>query len=718
MEPMPKIAISSDFMKAFSAIPQAQQKKVREFMLKFEQDPTQASINYEPIHEVKDEKVRTVRIDLKYRAIVLHPSNGDLYLLCWIDNHDEAVRWAKNKTFEINEHTGAIQIINTNYSAGSMPSLDLRAEKGSGDKIFFSDFKERELLRLGVPKPLVPSMYAINNEEELIAMKKHLPDEAFEAMMLIHEGFTYEDVVNDIERIKHENIDVEDYEKALEHPDSMRRFKVINTTAELRNIIQAPLEQWRIYLHPIQRELVTLKSNGPIQVLGGAGTGKTVVALHRASHLVKEVFNYPEDKILILTYTKNLAEVLKTQLNQLIDSNIRHRVEVSTVHGWAYRLLTDHHINFNIASSANKSIMDGAWNTAYIQNELDLDLLFYQEEWEEVVQRVGIDSETAYLIVPRIGRGTSLSRLNRKKVWKVLKKYKDIVASHGIREWVDIVRDARQLLETRNVSLPYKSVIIDESQDLHAEDFKLIRKILPESKNDLFIVGDPHQRIYKNKVVLSHCGINIKGNRSKRLTINYRTTEQIRKWAVTIIRDDIFDDLNGGIDDQIGYMSLLDGAEPEWKHFPSKKEELHFLRRFINNAILLGVELSNICLVTRNNSSINDVYIPSLVEDNIPYVKLNNNSNIKDEGIRLGTIHSVKGLEFSHMIVAGVNEDIVPPAKAIERAADEISKRDIILREKSLLYVAATRARDYLLITSYNNPSSILVNSKFVTQSS
>ncbi|HFR4160756.1 TPA: UvrD-helicase domain-containing protein [Bacillus cereus] len=705
---MPKVAISAEFLKAMSNIPKSEQKKVREFTEKFRDDPTRASINYEPIHDMRDKKVRTVRIGLDYRAVVIHPPKGDVYLLVWVDHHDEAMRWAKNKVFEVNSETGALQIVDTEFIIKRQEEVVHDEEVNGGESGLFDDLSDKQLQKLGVPKLLLPSVRLLKDDDELDEFKEHLPDEAYEGLLSIAAGISFEETLQELGHDQREEVDIDDFVKALENPDTKRRFAAIESSEELIEMLNAPLDKWRVFLHPSQEKVVKGKYNGPVRVLGGAGTGKTVVAMHRAKYLLEKVYTKSSNKVLFVTYTSNLAKTIKQQLGSIVSEQDRKRLDVTTVHSFATKLLRQFDSSFQTINKETGSKVEEAWKISVSMDELGLEESFYREEWEEVVQTIGITTEREYLTAKRIGRGTRINRLQRKQIWKVFEDYRNFLNRHQIKEWVDIVREARLLLENGQLTLPYQAVIVDEAQDLHPEDYKFIRSIVPEKANDIFIVGDAHQRIYKNKVVLGQCGINVRGARSKKLKINYRTTEQIRKWSVSLLKDSKYDDLDGGLDEQKGYKSLLQGLNPEVICFKTHEEEMRFIRDFVNSAILKGVNLENICIVARTNRLLESVYTPMLEKDNIPSVIIDTNVTDQGEGVRLATMHRVKGLEFSHVIIAAVNENIVPPKLLLDKAYDEISKQDVIQRERSLLYVAATRARDYLLVTSYGESSSVL----------
>jgi superfamily I DNA/RNA helicase len=279
-------------------------------------------------------------------------------------------------------------------------------------------------------------------------------------------------------------------------------------------------------------------------------------------------------------------------------------------------------------------------------------------------------------------------------------RFQDVLNRNGKTEWTAVIREARKHLESSPATLPYRAVIVDEAQDFQPDEWKLIRAIVPEGHNDLFIVGDAHQRIYGSPVVLSQCGINIRG-RSSRLRINYRTTEQIRRWAMAMLRGLAFDDLDGGIVDEKGYRSLLSGPAPQVYAFNSAEDEASSIGEQVNT-ILETRKPTDICIVARMNKQLQDVYRPVLRSLNIKHTILDKDN--QPQGVSLATMHRVKGLEFPVMILAGINEDIVP-LKVKGITSDPAALKEHLSRERSLLFVAATRARDVLILTSYGNPS-------------
>ena len=693
-------------MNAYSKIPRSQQKKAREFITRFQVDPTSHGINYEPINEAKDERVRTVRIDLAYRAVVLHPDSGDVYVLLWVDHHDEAMAWARNKVFEVNPVTGALQVLDVEdlEAAGLVVEEKTEAPKSLEDYGLFEGFPDEDLLKAGLPRQLLPAFRALKTPEDFTALQGYLPVETFETLYWVAIlGASIDQAISEVGLAQPVGkVDPENIEIALENPDSLRRFKVVENSQELVEMLNAPLEKWRVFLHPTQRNLVVGNYSGAFRVLGGAGTGKTVVAIHRARHLAADVFNHQADRILFTTYTRNLAHNIERLLTSLCGPEAE-RIEVVNLHRWAVNFLRTQGIRLDIAS---ESEIENCWlNTFSAMGQGEWTDPFIRGEWKYVIQQQGITERQEYLRASRKGRRVPLTRPQRAKLWEIIDEYKRNLSGINKLEWVDLIRETRLYLVHNNVSLPYRSVVVDESQDMHPEELKLIRQLVPEGKNDLFFVGDAHQRIYGTPVVFSHCGIAIRG-RSRKLRINYRTTEEIRDWSMIMLDEQFIDDLDGGLDEHLGYRSIRYGIPPLVKSFDTLEEEQDFL---IENLRGLQKEslLEATCIVARLHSQLEKDYIPALEDAGIDYLYLQPDT-LEDSGsgVRLATMHRVKGLEFPHVIIVGANDGILPLE---HRNADEAHQADSELRERCLLHVAASRARDTLVVSSHGEPSRFLV---------
>jgi superfamily I DNA/RNA helicase len=612
-----------------------------------------------------------------------------------VDHHDEAMDWAKNKVFDINPQTGALQILDTKF-------IDALPSKTSQDiDTLFGTFLDGDLLRTGLPQGLLPAIRALKTTEGLDEIQQYLPAEAYEALFWIANlGYSVEQALNETTHPQ-KSIDPNDLSQALSHPDSKRRFVSVKNVDELVEILNAPLAKWRIFLHPSQASLVSKDFNGPARVLGGAGTGKTVVAMHRARHLATNVFTKSTDRILVTTYSKTLANNLRSNLQSLCGSEFE-RIEVIHLHSWAVSFLRSQGVQFNAISDEE---INQCWSDAFSAVGIgEWSPEFFKDEWNAVIQGNSISTREEYLNASRIGQRIRLTRPQRDQVWDVFDEYKRNLSAIGKMEWVDMIRQTRLYLQSKNISLPYKAIIIDETQDFHQEDLKLIRQIVPDGANDLFFVGDAHQRIFGKPVTLSRCEINIKG-RSSKLKINYRTTEEIRNWSLRVLNSEQMDDLDGGIDTDKDYKSLLHGMKPDVLKFSSLSDE----KKYIINHIKSLLEVANtetICLAARTNRQLLDDYIPALISAKLDYVLLGTDTPDNDgAGVRLATMHRIKGLEFHHVLIAGVNAGVVPLE---HRNTGDIDASETLIKEKCLFHVSCTRARDTLTITCYGVSSEFL----------
>jgi len=703
VEQIIKVAISSDFLTAFSKIPKAQQGKVMRFVEEFKRNPHSSGINYEKIRGAKDSKLHSIRIDQAYRGIVVKPEQGNVYVLLWVDHHDVAYAWAVRRMCKINPETGSLQIFSVEDQV-----VEVKEEKEDAQrKGRFDDIRTKHLLRLGVPEELVDSVRSVVTDNDLEKLEEHFPQEAFEALYMLAAGFSLDDVFVQLDKKdEQKDIDTSDYETALTNPDSQRRFCVVENELELEAILNAPLEKWRVFLHPSQRRMVNRDWNGPVRILGGAGTGKTVAAMHRAKWMAEHVATGKHDRILFTTFTRNLAEDIKCNLKKICSPDVLNKIEVVNLDQWVSNYLKKHGYSYQIDYGKKTQTL---WENALTIQPADSGLSegFYKEEWEKIIQSHGIKTLEEYLAVSRVGRGTKINRKLRKEIWAVFEEYRTQLNENSFKEREDALFDCCQILKQKGDGQLYMGVIVDEGQDMGNEAFKLIRQIIPEEKkNDIFIVGDGHQKIYKYKVVLGQCGINIRG-RARKLRLNYRTTDEIRQWATQVLKGVKIDDLDGEDDNQNGYRSLLHGESPIVKAFKSFDEEIAFITSFLQKEEEVYKENAKAnCIVVRTNKLL-EQYKSALEGSGVKAYKIlrSEAEDRKKEGVRIATMHRVKGLEFDTVIIAGVNEDTVPLNISAYQSSDLVVKKEYEQIERSLLYVSATRAKKQLVITSYGQSS-------------
>jgi superfamily I DNA/RNA helicase len=518
-------------------------------------------------------------------------------------------------------------------------------------------------------------------------------------------GYSVDETIYELISGETGSYDPDDFAAALLNPANRGRFVVVEAIDELSSMLEAPLEKWRVFLHPTQEKLIHAHFSGPTLVTGGPGTGKTVVAMHRAKYLAKQL-DSSDKKILFTTFSANLAQYIKTNLSSLCLPDTFGKIEVTHLHSWATRFLREQGLRFGIPTE--KQVLE-CWQEAVREaGDEKWGVDFCREEWETVIQYHGIESLEEYLSVVRSGRGISLNGEGRKQLFEIFQLFIAAKERRNFLEWNDVLERSRQLLSNSEIVLPYTTVIVDEAQDMEPGAFRLLRAIVPEKENDLFIVGDVHQRIYKRPVVLSHCGIFVRG-RSRNLKLNYRTTDQIGKWSLHVLNGLNATELNGDDSSLKGYHSLLKGVDPIVENFSTLEEEETFLVEKIK-MLLDTYQPESICLLARKKDLL-EVYKEYLEKNGILCRVLDKDDSEQNDGrIRLATMHRVKGLEFTCVFILSANEGIIPRSSVIKGSSDPMLCAERLEREKALLFVAATRARDLLFVTSYGEPSRFLRN--------
>lgn len=697
MEVAAKVAISADFLTAFAALPRQIQGKVTEFINKFRNNPQSPGINYEKINGGMDKKIWSVRIDDTYRGIIVRQPETGVYLLLWVDHHDEAYDWARNKKCEINPKTGAIQV----FDIVTTPVVEPAAQ----DFVLFAELTDEALIELGVPEEQIPLVRTIGDAQEFYVKKSNFSSDTFEALSWVVEGIPVDEVIELFREEKEGSETTENLANALESPLSLKSFVVVEGEEELRRIMAEPLEKWRVFLHPTQRKIVNKSYSGSARVLGGAGTGKTVVAMHRAKHLAAELKD--KERILFTTYTANLASDIKDNLRKICTLDEIRRIDVINLDAWVSQFLREHGYPAEIVYEEKA---DNLWEEAVMGTDFsgEFPVSFYEEEYNRVVVAQEAFSLEKYVKASRTGRGTRLDRKKRMQIWKVFEAYQNLMKENQVRDINTAMYECRLLIEKISSKTRYKHVIVDEGQDLSANAFRLLRSIAGEEhENDIFIVGDAHQRIYKNKAALSKCGINIRG-RGSVLRINYRTTEEIRKAAFALLNGISFDDLDDSFDTGDRCQSLTHGLVPEIIATANANEEFDAILAKVKGLIDGGVSAKNICVVARTHKLLDD-YIAHFTSSGIRCYEIKGNKADDRglDGIRVATMHRVKGLEFQYVFVVAANNRIIPLASAIDHT-DAVSEQETMTAEKCLLYVALTRAQKGAYISGYGKMSEFL----------
>ncbi|SFT52582.1 UvrD/REP helicase N-terminal domain-containing protein [Selenomonas sp. GACV-9] len=691
-----KVVIGDTFLDSFARLPSQAQKHTSDFLVKFRSNPTSPAINYEKIASKLDKKVWSVRIDDTYRGIVLREDKSGVFLLVWVDHHDEAYAWAERKRCNINPFTGAIQL----YTVQEI--TEQVQVKG-----IFEDITDDNLLKLGVPEEQLPFIRTLTSKDMFIQSKGIITPDVYEGLSWILEDIPVDEVIELLEA-ERENAAPKamDLRAALDNVENQRFFRVVEGEDDLQAMLERPLEKWRVFLHPAQRKIVNKDYSGSARVTGGAGTGKTVVAMHRARRLAGKLTG--RQRVLFTTFTANLAADIQDNLRKICTNDELRHIEVINLDSWVSDFMRN--AGYDARIEYNDAFLKNCWENAIgeaMAEDTGLTVDFYAEEWARVVIPQHAMNLAKYIRCSRNGRGVRLNRNMRKQVWAVFESYQRQMKAAGKRDVQWAMDECRFLIDKQHETL-YPYIVVDEGQDFSPIAMELIRSIAGEEHpNDIFIVGDSHQRIYRNKTVLSKCGIQVRG-RSSILRINYRTTEETRAYAFALLEGISFDDLDGEALDKDECQSLTHGEKPMVKYFRSANKEIEFIEEQINSLEASGIPLKDICITARTHNML-DNYIKAFTECGFRCYELKKEKmdDRHQEGIRLATMHRVKGLEFQYVFIAGVNKGIVPLSNVVD-IDDSVAKQEAEVSEKCLLYVALTRAQKGAYITSYGKKSDLL----------
>ncbi len=703
----PKVALSQDFLLNLSKLPSGVQSKVMKWAIRFQTDPKSSSINYENIHAAADSNMKSVRIDGDWRGIVFKPDRGDVYVLLHVNKHDEAYRWAERRKLIINPVTGAMQMVQVEEAQAEVTSAPAHvmvpeaasvsakapADVEAIDVPLANGISDRDLVALGVPPEMLASVKLVTSEAELDGLQNLLPVEAYEALFLLAAGDTADQILSSRETRVDRQIDTTNFGEALQTPESQSRFVVVDDEAMVA-IMNAPLAQWRVFLHPTQNKLAAGDRSGPVRVLGGAGTGKTVVAMHRAKWLA-ENRTLDKQKVLFTTFTKNLALDIEDNLKTLCSKSTLEKIEVRNLDSWVHGFMRSKKLEHRIVYGRKTEGALQAWQAAMTLKDPTLDLSdsFYEDELEQVVLAQGVTTKDEYRAVRRTGRGVVLSRSKRDAIWPVFEEYRGQLASRKLKEVDDAYRDVAALLDEEikegKVPAAYSAIVIDETQDLGPQALRLLRAMIASNPNDLFFVGDGHQRIYtRNRAAMSKCGIDIRG-RSRKLYLNYRTTDEIRRQAVALLEGCEIDDLDDGHDETKRYKSLSHGPVPLVAKVESLEEAMTKALMLVQGwaANDSDEEIATTCVIAESQKA-RDAFAKHFQAAGLASAVIDENLNAGSKhGVTyFATMHRAKGLEFDRVIV------VAPKAYLGDPLATD-SKR-------KLIYVAMTRAkREAVLFT-------------------
>ena len=676
------LLLAYTFNTALGKLAADEQRAVKVTVFDFQQNPDNPGHSFHRIERAKDKDFWSIRVNRDIRLIV-HKRGSNL-LVCYVDHHDKAYAWAQNRRLENHPKTGVAQIVQIRETVRDIeiPNyVAVEAETPEAPTHFpFKKYSDDDLLQWGVPGDWLDDVRTAD-ENQLLSIAALLPSEASDALLELATGGT---------PTKPEPVATG--EDPFTHPDAQRRFQLIHSNKELEAALEFPWDKWSVFLHPDQRKLVTKTYNGPARVSGSAGTGKTIVALHRAAHLARE---NDDALVLITTFSPKLAKTLETKLNILVyhEPLLKERIAVRDLETLAQRLYEARIGRCQVIGTEEINVLIQTAHQSACPEIQKFSPQFLKDEWHHIIDAHQIKSLDNYLDVNRLGRRSRLSATQRETLWPFFAGIQE-----GITAANQVTREEAYTKLAENLKASdrplYDHAIIDEAQDLSVSQLKFFAALAghgdagPES---LFFAGDIGQRIFQHPFSWLSQGIDIRG-RSSTLKVNYRTSHQIRNQADRLLDSELIDP-DSIKESRRQTISVFNGPNPVVKICDSADSEVQAVRQWLIQQKELGFEDNEIALVARSNEQISRAEAILGDQESQPKIIL---------------MHDAKGLEFRSVAIIACDEDVIPFQSRIESASDMHELNTLLETERHLLYVAATRAREHLLITAQSPGSEFL----------
>jgi mRNA-degrading endonuclease RelE of RelBE toxin-antitoxin system len=681
--------IADTFTESLARLTGEEQKAVKTTAFDLQLHLAPPGMQLHKLDHARDPNFWAVRVSRDIRLIV-HKTDASL-LLCYVDHHDGAYRWAERRKLETHPKTGAAQLVEIRETIREIivPAYMGPAQPAAPKARLFEHVAEETLLSYGVPDAWLQDVRQAN-EDTLLTLADHLPSEAAEALLELATGgkpLTARPVPTGA--------------APFEHPDAQRRFRVMHNVEELERALAYPWEKWIIFLHPAQRQWVEGDYGGPARVSGSAGTGKTIVALHRAVFLAR---SHRDARVLLTTFSDTLAHALRTRLRRLISNEPRigERLEVHALNAIGRRLYELHCGRPHIAC---RDVIEPLLTEA--ARKVDAQRFsqhFLVTEWEEVVDAWQLDTWEGYRDVRRLGRKTRLPEPQRALLWSIFARVRSQLESQGCVTYAGLFsRLATQLADRTH--LPFDFVVVDEAQDVSVAQLRFLAALGAGQPNRLFFAGDLGQRIFQPPFSWKALGVDIRG-RSRTLHINYRTSHQIRMQADRLLGPHL-SDVDGNIEQRVGTTSVFNGPKPTIAVFQTPEDESQqvgiWLAERSNEGVMpheMGVFVRSPVELERARAAVEHARLPCKVLD----------EHVETAGghVAISTMHLAKGLEFRAVAVMACDDEIMLLQARIETVTDDADLEEVYNTERHLLYVACTRARDHLLVTGVDPPSEFL----------
>ena len=681
--------IADTFTDSLAKLNNEEQKVIKTTAFDLQLNPANPGMQFHKLDKAKDKRFWSVRVGSDLRLIV-HRSDESL-LLCYAGRHDKAYQWAERRKLETHPHTGAAQLVEIREIV-RLIATSKHVEVGVSihpKPLLFANLTDAELLSYGLPAEWLANVRDAD-EDTLLELADHLPGEAAEALLSLATGTAPQPA-----------LPISAGKSPFDHPDAQRRFRVMHNVEELERALEYPWEKWTIFLHPAQRHLIERDYSGPARVSGSAGTGKTIVALHRAVFLAR---NNPDARVLLTTFSETLANALRTKLRRLISNEPRlgERLEVHALNGIGLRL---YELNFGKSRIATREeirlILEEA---ADVVAGHKFSSHFLLTEWEDVVDAWQLDSWEAYCDARRLGRKTRLSEKQRVILWSIFEQVRSGLKARNLMTYSALFGDVAAHI-AKSKKPPFDFAVVDEAQDVGVFQLRFLAALGSGRPNSLFFAGDLGQRIFQQPFSWKALGVDIRG-RSRNLRINYRTSHQIRMQADRLLGPEL-SDVDGNTEERRGIISVFNGPKPAIMTFETRKDEVVAVGKWLAERIREGFMPHEIGVFVRSRDEL-ERGLAAVEKAGVPVKVLDEKVETTGGHVSLSTMHLAKGLEFRSVAVMACDDEVIPMQSRIETAADDSDLEEVYNTERHLLYVACTRARDHLLITSVEPASEFL----------
>lgn len=684
--------IADTFTDSLARLTGEEQKAVKTTAFDLQLNPANPGMQFHKLDRAKDKNFWSVRVSRDLRLIV-HKTSESL-LLCYVDHHDPAYRWAERRKLAKHPKTGAAQLVEVRETVREIEVpryVDAPAEAppSSPKPLLFDRIPDDELLGYGVPPEWLDDVRRAT-EDTVLDLADHLPAEAAEALLELATGIT-----------PISSLQASAGADPFSHPDAQRRFRVMTNAQELERALEYPWEKWTVFLHPAQRELVEQTYSGPARVSGSAGTGKTIVALHRSVYLAR---THHDARVLLATFSETLANALRVRLHRLIGNEPRlaERLEVHSMSSIGMRL---HEANFGETRLATESQLRDILRecSAGVEGHRFSDH-FLWTEWSDVVDAWQLRTWEAYRDVRRLGRKTRLAETQRSVLWSIFARLRTALEDQGLLTEADVF--ARLADRLRSAKHPaFDHAVVDEAQDIGVAELRFLAALGGSRADGLFFAGDLGQRIFRQPFSWKALGVEVRG-RSTTLRINYRTSHQIRMQADRLLGP-VLSDVDGNEEDRRGTVSVFNGPPPTIETVQSSDEECEIVSRRLRGWVEEGLEPHEIAVFVRSEAELPRAQA-AVDTAGIPFQIVGDRMETTQGKLSITTMHLAKGLEFRAVVAMACDDEVVPLQARIEGVADEADLEDVYQTERHLLYVACTRARDYLLVTGVEPASEFL----------